>query len=99
MTETAHEVATLQGLDFEPPCERHSRPKAGGSAMCGGSSPAEWVMVTTPCCDGRAKVLLYCTPCKAATLDMWALKCDSCDYVYEPALSAYVSVTPLRADR
>lgn len=99
MTETAHEAATLQGLDFEPPCERPTRITPGEFAVCGGSSPAEWVMVTAPCCKERAKVLLYCTPCKTRVLDLWAVKCDSCGYEYEPAPTAYVSITPLRADR
>lgn len=100
MTETAHESMLLQGLDFDPPCERSRVKDPGPTNTCGGTGAAEWVMDCVPCCDEVQTVILYCTPCRNAVLAQLGLTCSHCDTIFIPAVLAYRSITPYRkADR
>ena len=58
--------------------------------------PAAWALHLKPCCPAGGGVRLACTICKESRLmDMGAVQCEHCGFIYEHAPEAYHYIEPL----
>lgn len=91
-------VESISSLDFEftPPCEATGPvPRAMATVTCHGENPAEFFIKTACLCDKPPSLL--CSPCLNSRLTRTQLRCSKCFTVFEPAITAYKIIRPIKS--